>query len=127
MSKVEKQNWKIGVKKVKEEVAAWRVFLNNTIGVLSFGFGLGCLGTSKPKIYALISLAFVMFLTFTGIELFPVTIKKLREKKNKTEIEEMWLKGLEKHFFGPRVLIMGYIVYLFGFAFLSCIAAGYIK
>ena len=107
-----KQNLESTVKKTKKEVAVWRVFLNNTIGVISFGFGLGCLGTPRPKFYALISFIFVFFLTVLGTKLFPATIKKLREKKDK---------------FGPRVWITEYPAYFFGFTFLGCIAAGAIK
>ena len=122
---MEKQNWQNIADKTKKEADVWKTFLNNIIGIFTFSISIGCLGTSNPKLYACISFAFALLLVFMGRKSFPETIKKLREKKDKTEVEKLFLIGLEKDNFGFAA-ITRYGTYYFGLAFLGAIAAGVI-
>lgn len=123
---MEKQNWQSIADKTKKEAVVWKTFLNNIIGIFAFSISIGCLGTSNPKLYAYISLAFAGLLIFMGRKSFPATIKKLREKKDKTEVEKLFLIGLEKDNFGFKAVITRYGTYFWGLAFLGTIAAGII-
>ena len=123
---MEKQNWQNIADKTKKEAEVWKTFLNNIIGIFAFSISIGCLGTSNPKLYACISLAFAVLLIFMGRKSFPETIKKLREKKDKTEVEKLFLIGLEKDNFGFAAAITRYGTYFWGLAFLGTIATGII-
>lgn len=110
---------------VKRETLVWKLFLNYTIGMLAFAFGLGCLGTSNPELYARISISF-LGLAVISSRRFPRTIEHLR-KKNRAEFENVLLKGIEKHFFSINNLLAEYTVYVLGFVFLIMVACGFFK
>lgn len=92
--------------------------MNNTIGVFAFSFVLSCLGTANPKLYAAVSLVFLGFLTYFGNKSFPETIKQLRNK-NRTELEDIILKGIESKYFGLRNLTIKNTIFFIGFLFLG--------
>ena len=60
-------------------------------------------------------------------KLIPKVIKELRSKKNKTDVEEVFLLGLEKKFFSIKAALTGYFVYLLGFLFLIMIILDVLK
>ncbi|WP_290502732.1 hypothetical protein [Alcanivorax sp.] len=109
---------KIDLDLVRREFENWQSFLNNTIGVLAFTLGLASLGTHSPDFNAALSVAFLLTVSYSARQLFPTTYKKLRDKKNKSEEEEIVFKGLTKHHFS----IHKYAVYTLGYSFLVFIA-----
>ncbi|EGR0413316.1 hypothetical protein FG168_18560 [Vibrio cholerae] len=110
------------MRKVEEQFERWSNFLNSAIGVLSFTLGLASLGTPVPWINALFSLIIVIYVWKQGRYYFPKEIEKLREKAKGDEQAELVLNALiSKHLNSKRVFKV-YLIYWFGFIFLSMIA-----
>lgn len=109
---------KIDLDSIRHEFETWQSFLNNTIGVLAFTLGLASLGTHSPSFNAALSIAFLLSVSYSARQIFPNTYKKIRDKKNKSEEEEIFFKGLTKHHFS----IHKYAVYALGYSYLVFIA-----
>jgi len=113
------------VSDIGEKISTWFSHLNEIIGATSFALGLGCLGTAHPQIYALLSLFFVFGLIKAIARYsFPNNLKKLKDKKNKSDLEEVLLKGMESHFFNLRKTFIEAPVYWLGITFLIFVFAG---
>lgn len=112
------------VLKTGKKTKIWFKQLNNIIGATSFALALGCLGTNHPKIYGTISLIFIFAIVFTINNHFPSEIKELRNKKNKSDLEQVLLKGMEAHFLGFRKTLKEGIVYWVGIGFLLSVIIG---
>ncbi len=52
------------IEKIPEQMKSYMGYINDIVGVLSFSFGLGCLGTSSPAFTARICILFIIVLTF---------------------------------------------------------------
>lgn len=109
------------LKEIEAEYSKWGEFLNGGLGLLSFSFGLSCLGTPRPDITGFLSLSFVLVFALYGKERFPKKIRELRKKKL-SGIDELTLLGFEKKYFGFVALIKNFPVYLIGWSFLGCVA-----
>lgn len=84
---------------LRESLNKWCDILNSVIGIISFSFGLACLGTGKhSQCYATISLLFVLLIITSQRKLFPSELKILRAKKNKNKLEKKVLHDIEKEF-----------------------------
>jgi hypothetical protein len=108
------------LKEIEAEYSKWGEYLNGGIGLLSFSFGLSCLGTPRPDLTGFLSLAFVLILALYGKERFPKKLKELR-KKELYGIDELALLGFEKKYFGFMALVKNFPVYLIGWSFLGLV------
>jgi len=84
------------MEKVKGETPQWKQYANILIGVLAFSLAIGCLGTPHPKPYALASLVFILLLIYTTAPAPSSTLRRLSEKKDKTESDTLLIKRIEK-------------------------------
>ena len=112
------------VKNTRESIPKWFKAANEIIGLASFSFALGCLGTNHPKIYASISFLFICFLMLSIRSRFPSTLKQLRDKPDKTDLEEVFLKGMESHFLSIRITFIEAPIYWLGLVFLLSVLLG---
>lgn len=99
---------------IQSEFEKWRNFFNNIVGMLFFLFGLGCLGTNNPMLYAWISLFFVMLFMFTGAGLY---LSNDSKKRSLSETETELLEDVEKSLLNIPAFTEQ-PVYWFGFFFL---------
>lgn len=106
---------------IEAEYSKWGEYLNGGIGLLSFSFGLACLGTPRPDITGFLSLAFILLFAAYGKERFPKRIKELR-KRQLSGVDELTLLGFEKKYFGFRALFRNFTVYVAGWSFLGGVA-----
>jgi hypothetical protein len=106
--------------KIDAEYSKWAELLNGGIGLMSFSFGLSCLGTDRPDFTGFLSLVFVLIFAIYGKEHFPKKLKQLR-KKELSGIDEVTLLGLEKKYFGVQALFRYFPIYLIGWIFLGCV------
>ncbi|MFC4258557.1 hypothetical protein ACFOZ5_05840 [Marinobacter lacisalsi] len=107
--------------KIEAEYSKWGEYLNGGLGLLSFSFGLSCLGTPRPDITGSISLVFIIIFSIYGKEHFPEKLKELR-KKELSGVDELTLLRIEKRYFGISALFRNFPVYLIGWTFLGLVA-----
>jgi len=106
------------ITELEAEYAKWAEYLNGGIGLLSFSFGLACLGTPRPDITGFLSLAFIMLFAMHGKNKFPERLRVVRKQKF-SGISELILIGFEKKYFGATALFKNFPVYLMGWFFLG--------
>ena len=106
-----------------------KFFLNTVMGLISFNFGLACLGTKHPSRYACISIIFIFLLecTFCKNNAFSQKIERIRKKENKTKKEEEFIKHMDKNAKNVKYWIKKLPVFLLGFIFLGLVALGIIN
>jgi len=109
------------LKEIEAEYSKWGEYLNGGVGLLSFSFGLSCLGTPRPDITGFISLLFVLIFLIYGQKHFPQKLKELRKKKL-SGIDELTLLGFEKKYFGFTALFKNFPIYLIGWSFLGFVS-----
>ncbi|WGL60518.1 hypothetical protein QEJ31_02745 [Pigmentibacter sp. JX0631] len=88
-------------KEITEQMKAWKNFLDNTIGFVSFNFAISCSGLEgiKSLLWPSLSIAFILVLMFKTDDIFPKSIIDLRNKKNKTDEDKKYLIIFEKNLF----------------------------
>lgn len=94
------------------QASAYRYFdLNNTVvGLASFGFGLACMGTKNPQLYAFIASLFVLLTWHEG-------------KRNLTNKMRL-LRNIDHSASHPMHICRRSIVAVFGWAFIGLVATG---
>lgn len=106
------------LEEIKIEYKKWAEYLNGVLGILSFSFGLSCLGTPWPDTTGFFSLCFLILLGVYGKNRFPEKIRELR-KADLKGIDELTLIGIEKKYFGLGALLFKFPVFLTGWLFLG--------
>jgi hypothetical protein len=109
----------------EKELKEWIRFLNFEIGLLTYLMGLACLGTSKPRFYAIISFIVVSLIMGITFSKFPKTLKELRLKAKEQQnlADNIISKNLDK-FYIKNNLIKKCGLYWFGLFFLFFVASG---
>lgn len=112
------------IKKLKKDLDTWVEYLNDIVGALAFTLAVASLGTNHPEIIARISLAFIILIMLIRQSHFPRTLKELRRKKDKTDLEIIVQKGIEAHYFSVTTSIVNGAVYFVGIIALLIVAFG---
>ncbi len=114
------------VEEISRNIPRWRRFVNDVIGVFSFSFAVGCLGTHHPQIYASISFVFIFVMMYTKRHLFPASIMRLREipNRDRTDMDQVLLRGAESHFLGFIRSLVEVPLYWVGLLFLFAVLSG---
>jgi len=107
-----------------KEASKWNKHLDKIVGGLAFTLALASTGTPHPRSYGSISLVFVALVWFKSTHIFPESIKKLRNKKGKSDLEFVILKGIEAHVFSLRKTVSEAPVYWVGLMALGFVAIG---
>lgn len=115
------------IRKMESEFERWQEFLNFMLGFFSFNAALACLSLGNPQLYATISFLFFLIAGYSGMNRFPQTYKDLRDKKDRTDLEEVWFLGIKSKFFGLSVFVKKLPVYWFGLLILGLVAGGALK
>lgn len=113
---------------IVEEIAGsmpiWVEKLNLVVGLSAITFSVISLNCKYTELVAWCFLG-IIFLVFLAIKhYFPPHIKSLRQKKNKSELEYVILKGVEAHFFGFKNMFFSSSLYWVGICLLFAIANG---
>lgn len=110
---------------VANAVPEWFEKLNIVVGLWCLGAAIMCFKSEHPELYAWLSII-VMFLILVALRrYFPPHIQELRKKKNKTDLEQVILKGCQSHFFGIKTSLLPLSLYWIGFGSLFAIASGF--
>jgi hypothetical protein len=110
------------IERVSAEFSRWAFFLNIVIGFTSFTFALACLGTQNPSFNAWLSLGVVAAIYFSGINLFPGEIRKLRALAKTSKKARIVLFGLRKEFQSPLKFAVRHTVFYLGLGYLLIVA-----
>ena len=105
--------------KAEKEAAGWQEFLDQIIGVAAFTFALGALSLPNPLLS--LTASFLSFVIITRLinlnsNLFPEEITNLRNKQDKTIIDEALLAYANHKFLSNKK----YSIYIIG---TLCLAA----
>ncbi len=111
---------------LKKKISFWFEKLNDIIDITVFFIALGCLVPKHPQLYAWIGVFFILMLQSSIKNHFPKEIKYLKEKKKRTDFEEVILKGIESHFLGFRKSLYEGSIFWFGMTFLFFVATGFV-
>lgn len=114
------------IEAVKWETEKWQEFLNLTIGMLAFTMAISILGL-KPKLQifgAWAAFCFLVALILPNMRRWPPTLRALKDKKNRTEAEEIIFKGLMAQFFGASAILKNFSAYWIGMAALIALGLG---
>jgi hypothetical protein len=112
------------LEKIKMEVAGWQEYLNITIGVLTFTLAIAIAGLKAKIIWTSLAYFFLIVLVLPNMKRWPPTLKYLKNKKDKTEQEEIIYRGLLDKFFGVKALLFNFAAYWFSLLVLGLVGFG---
>lgn len=115
------------IRKMESEFERWQEFLNFMLGFFSFNAALACLSLDDSQFYASVSFLFFIVAGYAGMNRFPQSYKELRDKKDRTNLEEVWFLGIKSKFFGLSVFYKKLPVYALGLLILGLVAGGGLK
>lgn len=110
---------------MEDKFPTWFEKLNLNVGLVSLGFAMLAFKSDEPEL-----MAWALFLVVLGVvyalrHYFPKELKDLRKKKDKSTLEKVIHKGVEKEFLGVSKIFFSGIVYWVGLASLFAVANGF--
>ena len=113
------------VDEIAHAMPNWFEKLNLYVGSGAIGFSVIALNSSYTEIVAW-SFFIVVFLIVMAVKHhFPPHIKELKRKHNRSNLENVVLKGVYSHFLGFRGSFFSLLLYWFGLCFLFAVANGF--
>lgn len=113
------------IEQIKKDLKIWFEKLNLVVGAVALGFASIAYKTNHSELLGWFFIA-IIFAFYSSIKhYFPEDLKRLKNKKNKSEIELVVLKGVESHFLNIRKSFKEAPLLWIGIASLFAVANGF--
>jgi hypothetical protein len=92
-------------------------FLNTVLGGFSFTISLACLQMQDPRMAINISAPFIIGLAVVGFQIFPNSIRLLRERAKQDPAAKELNEYISSTDYGPLSLFKYFFPYIYGYGF----------
>jgi len=113
------------VNEMEDQFPTWFEKLNLVVGLVSLGFAALAFKSDQPELVGWFLFVIVLGVMYSIRHYFPRNLKLLRNKKEKTILEKVVLKGVESQFLGLSKIVVGGFVYWVGLLSLFAVANGF--